>query len=177
VQEFESILCNSRDEARREKFAAKMTELVGAQVTAVKSAQEAVGNADVVIAMTNAAQPVIQGEWLKPGAHVNATGSNWATRREVDTATVRRCHSVFADSVAGAKIEAGDLILAVQENALGWNQVQELSALVSGRAVGRSTDSDITLFKSCGIALEDVAVGSFVYERAKELGIGRALEM
>jgi ornithine cyclodeaminase/alanine dehydrogenase-like protein (mu-crystallin family) len=103
---------------------------------------------------------------------VNAAGSNWATRREVDSETVRRARAIFADSVEQAKIEAGDLTLAVAENVIGWHQVQELSVLVSGRANGRMNANDITLFKSCGIALEDVAVGSFVYEQARERGMG-----
>lgn len=175
AREFETILCYSRDEANRSKFAEKMSALLNTRVDAVSSARDAVAESDVVIAMTSATQPVIMGEWLKEGAHVNATGSNWAHRREVDSETVKRARSIFADSVEGAKIEAGDLILAVAENVIGWHQVQELSALVSGRAVGRANDSDITLFKSGGMALEDVAVGSFVYERAREQGIGIGL--
>ncbi len=175
ARKFETILCYSREEANRAKFVEKMSALLDAHVTPVSTAREAIAESDVAVAMTSATQPVIMGEWLKAGAHVNATGSNWAHRREVDSDTVKRAHAIFADTVEGAKIEAGDLILAVSENVICWHQVQELSALISGRAVGRASDDDITLFKSGGMALEDVAVGSFVYERAREQGIGIVL--
>ncbi len=172
---FERVKCFSRDESHRKQFAEKMSEQLDLTIEPVESAREAIVESDVVIAITTAAQPVVNGEWLKAGAHVNAAGGNWAARREVDTETIKRAHALFADSVEQAKMEAGDLILAVSENAIGWHQVQELSALVSARATGRMSDEDITLFKSCGIALEDVAVGSFVYERAREMKIGNEL--
>lgn len=177
VREFERILCFSRDESRRHRFAEKMSALLNARVEAVASAEAAVRESDVVIAMTTALQPVILGEWLAAGAHVNAAGSNWATRREVDSATVKRANAIFADSIEQARIEAGDLILAVAENVIGWHQVQEMSALVSGRAVGRANGGAITLFKSGGMALEDVAVGSFVYEQARTQGVGVELPL
>lgn len=173
---FDRVKCFSREESHRNNFAEKMSERLDIAIEPVESARDAITASDVVIAITTAAQPVVHGEWLKAGAHVNAAGGNWAARREVDTETVKRARAIFADSVEQAKMEAGDLLLAVSENAIGWHQVQELSALVSGRAIGRANDDDITLFKSCGIALEDVAVGSFVYERAREQGVGRALE-
>ncbi len=177
VRAFERIKCFSRDETRRKNFAEKMMTLLNVRVDAVDSARDAIVESDVVIAITTAAQPVVNGEWLHAGAHVNAAGGNWAARREVDTETVKRAHARFADSVEQAKFEAGDLIQAVHENVMGWHQVQELSALVSGRAVGRAGDDDITLFKSCGIALEDVAVGALVYERARQEKIGVELPL
>lgn len=172
VREFENVKCFSRDEMHRKHFAEKMSDRLEITVMPVESAREAIVESDVTIAITTSPQPVIMGEWLKAGAHVNAAGGNWASRREVDTVTVKRANAIFADSVEQAKIEAGDLTQAVAEDAIGWHQVQELSVLVSGRAVGRVNADDITLFKSCGIALEDVAVGSFVYERAREQHIG-----
>ncbi|MDL1895879.1 ornithine cyclodeaminase family protein [Anaerolineae bacterium CFX7] len=172
ARNFAKVKCFSRAETRRQQFAAKMSAQLKIEIEPVVSAQDAVVESDVVIAITTAAQPVVNGEWLKAGAHVNAAGSNWTTRREVDSTAVKRAHAIFADSVEQAKIEAGDLSQAVSENAIGWHQVQELSALVSGRAAGRAGDDDITLFKSCGIALEDVAVGARVYERARAQGIG-----
>lgn len=177
ARSFEVVKCFSREEKNRIEFAAKMAERCKVRVEPAATAQDAVAGSDVVVTMTSAAQPVLMGEWLRAGTHVNVTGSNWALRREVDGATLKRAHAIFADSVEDARVEAGDLILAVAENAIGWHQVQELGALVSGRAVGRTGDEDITLFKSSGIALEDVAVGSFVFERAREQGIGVALPL
>lgn len=175
VRKFEVVKCFSREEKNRNDFAAKMSERCRVRVEPVATAQAAVMASDVVVTMTSAAHPVLQGEWLSSGAHVNVTGSNWALRREVDGATLKRAHAIFADSVEDSRVEAGDLILGVAENAIGWHQVQELGALVSGRAVGRASNADITVFKSSGVALEDVAVGSFVFEHARELGIGVAL--
>jgi len=177
ASKFELVKCFSREGKNRNEFAAKMSERCKVRVEPVATGQEAVVGSDVVVTMTSAAQPVMMGEWLSAGAHVNVTGSNWALRREVDGATLKRAHAIFADSVEDAKIEAGDLILAVAENAIGWHQVQELGALVSGRTTGRTSDEDITVFKSSGIALEDVAVGSYVFERAREQGIGAALPL
>ncbi|MCI0476462.1 MAG: hypothetical protein L0Y55_09465, partial [Anaerolineales bacterium] len=138
-------------------------------------AERAVRDADVIVTITSASAPVLRGEWLKPGAHVNAAGSNWAHRREVDSETLKRADAIFVDSVEDAHLESGDLILPAFEGVIGWQQVQELGALVAGRAMGRTRDDEITLFKSNGIALQDVAVGSFVYERARARGIGAAL--
>lgn len=177
VRAIESVKCFSRDETRRAQFAGKMSERLNVHVEPAASARDAIVASDIVIAITTSAQPVIMGEWLKAGAHVNAAGGNWAARREVDSETVKRAKAIFADSIEQAKIEAGDLTLAVAENVIGWHQVQELSALVSRKAAGRLDLNDITLFKSCGIALEDVAVGSFVYERAREQGIGLELPL
>lgn len=174
---FERVNCYSRDETHRTQFSGKMAARLNVPIEPVGTAREAVAGSDVVVAITNAGQPVVMGEWLMPGAHVNAAGSNWAMRREVDSATVGRAHSIFADSIDQAKSEAGDLALAVAENVIGWHQVQELSSLVSGHATGRTNDEDITLFKSCGVALEDVAVGSFVYEKARERGMGSELPL
>lgn len=175
AREIVIVKCFSRDETRRRQFAEKMTARLKLKVEPVESARAAVVDADIVIAITTAAQIVLQSDWLKDGAHVNAAGGNWAQRREVDSAVLRRAGAIFADSVDQAKIEAGDLISAVQENAIGWHQVQELSALVSGRAIGRTGETEITFFKSCGIALEDVAVGSYVYEQARLKGIGATI--
>jgi ornithine cyclodeaminase/alanine dehydrogenase-like protein (mu-crystallin family) len=177
VRHFARVKCFSRDPERRLAFARQFSALLNVSVEPVESARDAVIDSDVVVAVTTAAQPVIMGEWLKPGAHVNAAGSNWATRREVDNAAVKRASAIYADSVEQAKLEAGDLMLAVAENVIGWHQVRELSSLVGGWDTGRVNAEDITLFKSCGIALEDVAVASFVYERAREFGVGSELPL
>lgn len=172
VRNLERVCVFSRDAARRNAFVEKMQTRVNAQMDAVDSAERAVRDAEIVVTITSSAVPVVKGEWLKPGAHVNAAGSNWAHRREVDSATLKRADAIFVDSIEDAHFESGDLSIPVFENVIGWHQVQEISALLAGRAVGRTRDDEITFFKSNGIALEDVAVGSFVYERAQEKGIG-----
>lgn len=175
VRDIRGVRVFSRDAARRNAFAEKMSARLKAEIEAVDSAESAVHDADIVVTITSASAPVVKGEWLQPGAHVNAAGSNWAHRREVDSETLKRAGAIFVDSIEDAQVEAGDLIIPASEGVIGWQQVQELSALVAGRAVGRRRDDEITFFKSNGIALEDVAVGSFVYERARQMNIGEAL--
>ncbi len=177
VRDIQQVRVYSRDAARRNAFAGKMSARLNVTIDAVDSAESAVRDADIVVTITSASAPVLKGEWLAAGAHVNATGSNWAHRREVDSATLKRAGAIFVDSIEDAQLEAGDLIIPASEGVIGWQQVQELAALVAGRAVGRTRADEITFFKSNGIALQDVAVGSFVYERAREQGIGVPLPL
>lgn len=177
VRRVETVLCYSRDESHRREFAERMSERLGVPVTGVPSARAAVQDCDIVCTITSAGEPVLCGEWLAQGAHVNAAGGNWGHRREIDTETVRRAAAIFVDSLEQAQTESGDLILPAAEGALDWQRVQELGALVSGAVPGRISDHDITLFKSNGIALEDVAVGGWVYEQARGQGIGQALAL
>ncbi len=115
---------------------------------------------------------MLRGEWLKPGALVCAVGANRMTARELDNLVLERSSFVCCDSREQAKIEAGDLAEPVERGVLDWLEVHELSEVVSGELTGRQSDEDIVLFKSLGIAAEDLAVGKLVYDRAKERGVG-----
>ncbi len=172
VRPIQEIRCFGRDRGRRKEFADRMSARVGVRVHDAESAERAVRGADIVVTATGAREPVLMGEWLADGAHVNAMGSNRADAREVDDETVARAACIFCDSLDQAKIEAGDLLLPISRGIIGWDRVHELGELVAGRTKGRERAADVTLFKSLGIALEDVAVGSFVYERAREEGVG-----
>jgi alanine dehydrogenase len=166
-----------RDLERRERFAKEMAERLGVPVSAAPSAEEAVKGADIVVTSTNSAQPVLDGRWLRPGMHINAIGSNYAHKAELDAEAVLRADIIAADSVEQAKIEAGDLIQAFGKDVSRWQNVRELSGIVAGKSAGRSSSSQITLFKSCGVATEDIAVAGRIYEIAKERGIGREIPM
>lgn len=172
VRPIRTVNCYSRDAERRRAFAEKLGVKLNVDIAPVETAEQAVREMDIVTTITSAATPIVRGEWLAPGTHINAAGSNWATRRELDSASVRRADLVAADSVENAMLEAGDLIQAVQENALGWQEVKELGDVIAGRTAGRTAPEQITLFKSCGVAMEDVAVGAWVYERARAEGVG-----
>lgn len=175
VRAFDRILIYGRDEERRNAFAEEMTRGTGVDASPVAGAEDAVREADVVITMTTARDPVLQGAWLKPGAHVNAAGVNWASRREVDDETVERSAVVVVDDLDQARIEAGDLILPAAVGRFEWERAVELGAVIAGNAHGRTSAEEITLFKSVGVALEDVAVAGLVYARAKERGLGSEL--
>lgn len=163
VRQLERVWVYSRSEENRMRFAGRMAERLGLAVEAAATAEQAVRQSSIVTTITNARQPVLQGDWLQPGCHINAAGSNHAKRREIDAAAIERAAVVAADSVEQATIEAGDLIAAVEEGRLDWERVQEISGVVSGRSAGRTSPEEITLFESQGLALEDIAVAGCVY--------------
>jgi alanine dehydrogenase len=127
---------------------------------------------DVVVTITTSRDPVLRGEWLRPGALVCAAGANRMAGRELDNAVLERATFVCCDSLEQARLEAGDLVEPVERGVLDWLEVHELAEVVGGEIAGRQRDDDIVLFKSLGIAAEDVAVAALVYERACEEGIG-----
>jgi ornithine cyclodeaminase/alanine dehydrogenase-like protein (mu-crystallin family) len=127
---------------------------------------------DVVVTITSSKDPVLRGEWLKPGALVCAVGANRIQSRELDNAVVERASFVCCDSKEQAKLEAGDLVEPVERGVLDWLEVHELAEVVGGEVAGRAQEEDIVLFKSLGIAAEDLAVAALVVERAREAGIG-----
>ncbi len=127
---------------------------------------------DVVVTVTTSRDPVLRGEWLRPGALVCAVGANDPRRRELDNAVLERAAFVCCDSLEQAKRESGDLIEPVEAGVLDWLEVQELQEVVAGELPGRQQPDDIVVFKSNGLAAWDVAAGSLVLERARERGIG-----
>jgi alanine dehydrogenase len=168
VPALEHVLVYSRTPEAREQFA----RALGAE--AVEGAQEA-GGQDVVVTITTSRDPVLRGEWLRPGALVCAAGANRPQARELDNAALQRAAFVCCDSVDDAKIESGDLIEPVQQGVLDWLEVHELAEVVSGQVQGRQSADDIVVFKSNGIAAWDVAIGAAAVARARERGIGREL--
>ena len=104
--------------------------------------------------------------------HVNAAGSNHWIRQEVDDKVVRRADTIVVDSLEDAQVEAGDLLYPIERGIVRWDQVHELASVVAGRVPGRTSDQDITLFESQGIAVSDIAAAAYVYRKAKEQGLG-----
>ena len=167
----------SRTSERREEFCQVMSESLGIQVSPASSAQEAVQGSDIVITITNVRtlDPVLLGDWLEPGMHINAAGANSLGRCELDDAAVTRCSIIATDAKDQAKLECADLAVPIGSGLLEWDPVLELGQVVTGRAPGRTSADDITLFESQGIALEDVAVAAHIFERAKAEGAGESL--
>ena len=130
---------------------------------------------DVVVTATTSKDPVLRGEWLRPGALVCAVGANEPRARELDNVVLERAQFVCCDSREQARIESGDLIEPVERGVLDWLEVHELQEVVAGEVAGRQSDDDIVLFKSNGIAAWDVAVGAAVVARARARGVGREL--
>jgi alanine dehydrogenase len=177
VRKLESVRAFGRDPKRREQFAKEMTARLQIPVTAVSSAEEAVRGAEIIITSTTSTNPVVEGRWLEDGMHINAIGANFPQKRELDDDAVRRAGIVAVDSREQSRQEAGDLIHAFGGDDSQWSRVQELAGIVAGKTPGRTTSAQITLFKSNGIAIEDIVVGGRVYELARERGIGREVPM
>lgn len=177
ARKLEGVRAFGRDAERREIFAKEMTKRLGVRVTPVSSAEEAVRGSDILITSTTSKTPVVEGRWLERGAHINAIGVNYAEKRELDAEAVRRSDVIAADSVEQSKVEAGDLIQGFGDDRSRWAAVRELSAMVAGQVPGRTSRDQITLFKSNGIAIEDIVVGSRIYELARERGLGREIPM
>ncbi len=163
--------------AHRHALAASTGEELGIECEAVETGERAVAGADIVVTATRAVEPVLRADWVPPGAHVNAIGADRADRRELDGRLVASADRVVTDSLEQARRDAGDLLAAVREGAIGWERVVELGALVAGIAPGRSRDSEITLFDAQGAALGDVALAALAYRRALDAGRGSPLEL
>jgi ornithine cyclodeaminase/alanine dehydrogenase len=165
----------ARTPEHRESYARAMEKELGVEVVPVPSGEACVAEADVVVTITKSAEPVCRAAWLAPGAHVNAAGANSGDRREVDAETVLRAAVKLTDHVEQAKVEAGEFRDLVAAGKLAWSDIRELGELVTGKAKGRTSPSELTLFKSLGIALEDVAFAELVYQRALAAGAGRPI--
>ena len=167
----------SRTPERRAAFAREMESSLGIPVLPTETAEAAVQGADMVVTITNAREPVVSGDALLPGCHINAAGSNHWMRRELDETAIRRCETVVVDDLAQARIEAGDLIWAAERQAFRWERAVELRDVVAGRVPGRSGPEAITLFESQGLGMEDVAAAMEVYEQAVAQGMGREITL
>ncbi len=177
VRNLLQVRCYGRDKARREAFAREMTERLRVPVEAVESGEAAVRDAEIAVTSTSSSRPVLLGAWLSPGTHINAIGANFPQKRELDEEAVTRAGIIVADSREQSKQEAGDLIHVLGSDPGRWANVKEISDIVIGLAPGRTSERQITLFKSNGIASEDIAVAGKVYEAALKSGAGKRIEM
>lgn len=177
VRPIQRVLVYSRGAESRAAFVEEMQPRVGAQIVAVDEPRSAVEAADVIVTMTSASEPVFQGDWLPPGVHINAAGSNHSGRREIDRKTIRRCPRIAVDSIEQAKLECGDLIRAVADKILYWEDVIEFADIVGGKVAGRNSPEERTLFESQGISVWDVATAARVYELAQARGVGQHIPL
>ncbi len=178
------LLCRSIDRVtvfsktpdRAERFAKSASKRYAIPVEAARSCKEAVEDADIICTTTSAREPVLRGDWLAPGTHINAVGSSVNFARELDGEAVRRSR-LFVDRRESALNEAGDFLLAKKEGLVDDDHiVGEIGEVLTGQVDGRKSATDITLFKSVGLAVEDLAAALHVYEKAKETGAGTAVE-
>jgi ornithine cyclodeaminase/alanine dehydrogenase-like protein (mu-crystallin family) len=176
VRKIEHVQVYSPSEERRRQFAAQMSEICRTEVEPVPRPEMAAEDKDIIITATTSREPVLNGHWIAEGTHINAIGSNFLGKAELDVVTVRRCESIVVDSKDQARLEAGDFTQALEDGSIHWSDVHELGQVIVGRYAGRAHPQDVTLFKSLGIAVEDVAVAARVYAQALELGVGRPID-
>ena len=176
VRPLREVRVFSRDPTHRDAFVASLKAAVsgGVSIRPAGSLREAVDTADIITAITSSARPIFRGAWLQAGQHLNVCGSNFPDRREVDAQAIARADLLVADDVEAARLEAGDLLLAEREGQLSWARVHSLREVVAG-STGRRRPSDVTLFKSVGLAIEDVAAGAAVLQLAEAQGVGLRL--
>jgi ornithine cyclodeaminase len=173
----ERVSVLGRDAGRAAAFAARMQKALGVPVEAVRDAAVAVREADVVTCATTSTTPLFPGEALRPGTHIDAVGAFQPQHRELDGATLRRAR-VVVESYAGVLTTAGEIVLALAEGAFTREHVAaELAEVVSGRRPGRTAAGELTVFKSVGFALEDLAAARLAYNRAVIENVGTEIEL
>lgn len=175
TRKIEFVSVYSRDFEKCSRFAEEMTELCDVEVSASHSPDETAAEKDIVICATTSKAPLFDGRVLDEGTHLNVVGSNHRTRREIDRTTIKRADVIVCDDIEQCKMEAGDFIQPVEEGITDWRLMHNLCEIVAERQTGRATDDQVTLFKSVGLAVEDVAMAVKVYELVLEEGLGSDL--
>jgi ornithine cyclodeaminase/alanine dehydrogenase-like protein (mu-crystallin family) len=177
VRQIKAVHVYSRRLPECEQFCNELMQRLSiVEVRPVPSARLALEEADIVITATTSPEPVLPGDWLKSGSHINAIGSNWADRRELDLMTLQRSQVIVTDSQEQARVEAGDFVIPANEGLFDWSRVSDLADVVAGHGPKRELASDITLYKGVGIALEDVATAAHVYTLARDRRIGEEID-
>jgi alanine dehydrogenase len=175
VRRFTRIRAWSPNRAHLEKFAEDSRSDATAPIEAAGSAEEIVRGADIIVLATSSQTPVIQDAWVKAGAHVISLGGIRGNLREMDPSLVARA-GLIVDSRAAALVEAGDIVMGITEGRFREDHLRaELGEVVDGRAIGRRSAEEVTIFKSLGLAVEDVASAQLAYHRARERGVGREI--
>lgn len=177
VRPLERVLVLDVERQAAERFAEEMGAKLGIDVAPTEDARRAVGDSDLVVTATSSREPVFDGEWLRPGTHINNIGSHSPDARELDTTTVKRSKFV-ADLREANLAEAGDILIPIREGAVTEGHIHaSLGEIVVGERAGREDRDEITVFKSCGLAIQDVATAAAVYAAAREKGIGTSVEL
>lgn len=172
VRPIKSIKVYSPTQANREKFCRDMAEQFKVEATPVDSAELAVRESEIVVSATTSEQPVVCGRWLRRGAHINAIGANYEHRRELDRDAVLAAATIATDDLEQVRYESRDLGIAVEQGTMSWDRIISLGDIVAGKIEARKLVTDMTLFKSLGVAIEDVALAARAYEKALATGAG-----
>jgi ornithine cyclodeaminase len=162
----------SRKAETSAKFIDKLAKHLNVEMRPVSDGAKAVEGAHVINVITKASEPVLKGDWLEPGQHINAAGSNALIRREIDLAAVKRANYIVVDSRGTARNECGDLLPAVEAGLIDWDTLTELGDIIANRAPKRTSPHQITLYESHGMGIQDLYVANALVELARERGLG-----
>ncbi|HEX2929733.1 MAG TPA: ornithine cyclodeaminase family protein [Candidatus Binatia bacterium] len=177
VRKFSKIKIYSPSGASAPSIKKEMEMEIGTAIEVAENAEAAVRNAEIVITVTTAKEPILKSDWLKPGAHINAVGSHRPDLREIDGATLARA-KIVVDSREAIMAECGDILLALKEKSITPNAIHaEIGEVLAGAKSARISVDEITLYKSVGIAIQDVAAAALVYRKASQLGVGTNAEI
>jgi ornithine cyclodeaminase/alanine dehydrogenase-like protein (mu-crystallin family) len=177
VRKLERVKVFSRNAEKLAKFCEQMRARLSIDVVPAASAEETVKGSDIVVTITTSATPVFSGEWVGPGTHINAAGSNSLLRREIDEETVRKCHVVTVDSRPSAMKEAGDLLPALEKGRLHSGALTEIGEVIAGTRPGRTAPEQITLFESQGMAMQDLIIAAELARLARAQGVGQEVDI
>ena len=175
VRALDRVKVYSRNAERLQNFCRRMSERLGLEVRAAASPEDVVRGSDLVSTVTTAASPLFGGDWLAPGTHINAAGSNSLIRRELGEDVLKRCSAIVVDSVETALREAGDLLPWLEKGRLHVGQLRDLGQVLAGRQPARTTVDEITLFESQGLAVQDLALAARLESLARTRGLGSEL--
>lgn len=177
VRRLERVKVFSRNAEKVARFCDRMGKKLSLDVTPAASAEDAVRGSDIVVTITTSATPVFDGEWIEPGTHINAAGSNSLLRREIDETTVRRSDVVVVDSRPSAMKEAGDLLPSLEKGRLHAGALTELGEVIAGIRPGRINAEQISLFESQGMAMQDLIIAAELARLARAKGMGKEVDV
>lgn len=172
VRKIREVRVWSRKPENARKFCDTLSGPLKVEMRPVETGAEAVRGAHIINVITKASAPVLMGDWLEPGQHINAAGSNSLIRREIDMAAVKRCDYITVDSRGTARNECGDLLPAVENGLVDWDSLTELGDVIIGRAPSRASAEQITLYESHGMGIEDLYVAERLVQMARSQGVG-----
>lgn len=177
VRRLEQVKVYSRRADRLAAFCARLAGRLGLDVVPASSPEATVRGSDIVVTITTSATPVFDGEWVEPGLHINAAGSNSLVRQEIDEATLRKCSPIVVDSRPTALKEAGDLLPALEKGRLHAGQLAEIGEVMNGTRPGRTLPEQVTLFESQGMAIQDLVIAAELAKMARAQGLGTEVDV
>ena len=175
--ELKKVKVYGRDRDRRQEFCQRMSERLQIEVVPVDAPEQAVAEMPLVVTMTTSKTPVFSAQWLAESSVVCAAGSNWLQKSELDRDTIEKAEVVVCDEVSACQQEAGDFKASLQAGEFHWEDAHQLATVVEQGVTWRSQHPGRAVFKSVGLALEDVALGALLLERAQEQGVGSSLPL